>query len=67
MKLVKKWNVQSDGLKAEEITQFALKILVKTTNELLMSLHLKPKGNEDLGQKHLFTYKRKLKKTDNLN
>ena len=57
-------NVQQDALKAQEMRQLALEIL----DESRRSLNLKPKKNPDLlGQKHLLTYERKLKKIKSLN
>ena len=61
-------NVQQDALKAQEMRQLALETLAETTKRKSEEPKSETKKNPDLlGQKHLFTYKRKLKKIKSLN
>ena len=67
MKMQKK-KVQQDALKTQEMRQRALETLAETISRSLGSLYLKPKINQGLpGQKHLFTYEKKLRKIKILN
>ena len=63
-----KKKVQQDALKTQEMRQRALDTLAETISRSLGSLYLKPKINHGLpGQKHLFTYEKKLRKIKILN